>query len=248
MMNAGRTVAIGVAAYLLILVATFPVAYFVGAIEQHVGGLQLRAVSGSPWSGQAGRVILHGTDIGGVRWALRPLRLLTGNLEYRVELQDARQHGSGLLDLSFSGRLYGRDVHVQVPPAVLFERFSPIGVVAAGEVSLQLDSCELGSGLPTAVQGTVRWPGARISSPLQLQLGDLALDLASSAAGLVATVAQGGVLGLSGNIALQHDGRYTINLRLQPGADAGVETRDMLDSLLQRRPGGGYQITTAGRL
>ena len=247
-MNAWRSVAVGIAAYLLILVATFPVSYLVGAIEQRVPGLQLYEVSGSPWSGQAARVSIRGTDIGGVHWAFQPLRLLTGNLEYRVELRDARYHGNGRLGLSFAGRLHGRDIRVQFPPAVVIDQFPPAGVAAAGELSLQLDSCELGSGLPTAVQGTLRWLGASISTPLQLQLGDLGFDLASTDAGLVATVAQGGALGLSGNVTLQQGGRYVVNLGLQPGTAVDADARDMLNTLLERRPGGGYQIRTSGNL
>jgi general secretion pathway protein N len=248
MIRPWRAGAIGIAVYLLILVATFPVSYLTGAIEQRVAGLQLREVSGSPWSGHADRVIIQGTEIGGVRWALRPLRLLAGNLEYRVELRGAQQRGSGLLDLSFAGRLHGRDITARFAPTALFEHFSPVGVAAAGEISLQLDSCELGSGLPTAVQGTLRWPGARVTAPLQLQLGDLAFDLGSTDTGLVATVAQGGTLGLSGNVTLQRNGRYAVNLQLQPGTAVGVEDRQTLDSLLDRQPGGGYRIRAAGKL
>jgi len=247
-MRAWRTGAIGLAAYLLILLATFPVTRLTGAIEQRLDGVLLRGVSGSLWSGQATRVLYQGTAVGSVRWQLRPLRLLTGNVEYRVDLLDERVSGNGLLDLSFAGRVHGRDLELQLPPAELINRFSPIAVAAAGALVLQLQQFDLPGQLPTGVQGVLRWQGARLMAPLELELGDLALDLASAGDDLQATVSAGGTLGLSGNITLQAAGRYAVNLRLQPGSETGAEVRDMLDTLVPRRPGGGYQLTAAGNL
>ncbi len=248
MKNVWRTGAIGVAAYLLILLATFPVTRLTGAIEQRLEGVLLRGVSGSLWSGQATRVVYQGDPVGTVRWQLRPLRLFVGNIEYRVELLDERVSGTGLLDLSFAGRVHGRDLELQLPPAELINRFSPIGVVAGGALVLQLQHFDLPGKLPTGVQGALRWQGARLMAPMELQLGDITLDLASAGDDLQATVSAGGTLGLSGNITLQAAGRYAINLRLQPGNETGAEVRDMLDTLVPRRPGGGYQLTAAGSL
>jgi general secretion pathway protein N len=247
-MNAWRIGAIGVAVYLLILFATFPVTRITGSIEQRLDGVLLRGVSGSLWSGQAARVVYQGNDIGAVHWQFRPLRLLTGDIEYRIELLDEQGGGSGLLALSFGGRVHGRDLDLQLPPAGLINRFSPIGVVTGGSLVLQLQHFELPGKLPAAIQGTLRWQGARLSSPMELELGDLALDLASAGDDLVATVAEGGRLGLSGKISLQAGGRYAVDLQLHPSSAAGDEVRGVLDTLMRRLPDGGYQLAATGSL
>jgi general secretion pathway protein N len=243
-----RAAAIGVAAYLLILLATFPVTRLTGSLEQHLAGVQLRGISGTPWSGQADRVTVQGNDIGMVHWRIRPLRLLTGNLEYRVELPGKDVGGSALLDLSFSGRLHGRDLDLQMLPGALINRFAPIRVAAGGMLHLQLDSFELPGKSPAAAQGELRWQGAQLSAPLQLELGNIAFGVANAGDDLVATVTESGTLGLSGNATLQPGGNYAVNLALQPGPGAGAEVRDMLDSFMSRRPDGGYQIVAAGKL
>lgn len=247
-MNAWRIGAIGIAAYLLILLATFPVTRVTGRIEQRLDGLLLRGVSGSLWSGQAARVIYQGQDAGVMRWQLRPLRLFTGNIEYRIELLNERGGGSGLLDLSFGGRVHGRDLDLQLPPAGLINRFSPIAVVTGGALALQLQHFELPGTLPTGIQGTLRWQGARLSSPMELELGDLAMDLASVDDDLVATVVEGGMLGLSGNLSLQTGGSYAVDLQLHPSSASGAEVRGVLDTLMRRLPDGGYQLVTTGSL
>jgi general secretion pathway protein N len=246
--NGLRAAAIGIAVYLLILLATFPVTRLTGSLEQQLDGVLLRGVSGTLWSGQADHLSVQGNDIGPVHWRIRPLRLLTGNLEYRVELPGKDNPGSALLDLSFGGRLHGRDLDLQMPPGELINRFSPIRVVAGGTLHLQLESFALPGKSPATAQGELSWQGAQLSEPLQLELGDIAFGLANAGDNLVATVTEGGTLGLSGNVTLQPAGNYAVNLALQPGPGVGAEVRDMLDSFMSRRPGGGYQIVAAGKL
>jgi hypothetical protein len=247
--NGIRATATGIAAYLLILLMTFPVTRVTGSIEQHLEGVQLRGVSGSPWSGQARRLIIQGNDIGTVHWRIRPLRLLAGKLEYRVELPGRDTGGSAVLDLSPGGRMSGRELALHMPPAALINRFSPLRVSAGGTVQLQLESFDLPAGeSPATAQGELRWQGAELTAPLQLELGEIAFALGSTAAGLVATVTEGGTLGLSGTVTLQTGGHYSVNLALQPGPGVDAGARDMLDSLMPRRPGGGYRIVMAGEL
>jgi hypothetical protein len=247
-MNAWRIGAIGIVAYLLILLVTFPATRLTGSLEQRVDGLLLRDVSGSPWSGQAAHVLYKGADIGAMQWQFRPLRLFTGNLEYRLSLQDPRATGSALLDVSFAGRTHGRQLDLQLAPSDLINRFSPVGVVADGTLRLRLDEFELVDGMPGQVKGQLQWQGAQLRAPVELSLGDLRMDVASAAPGLVATVAEGGTLGLTGSITLQAGGNYDASLQLQPAAGLDEDTTQLLDTLLRRRPGGGYQLVARGSL
>ena len=81
MIRAGVLLAIGVGAYFLILVFTFPAVQLEGYIEERVQGVALSAVSGSVFNGEAGRVSYQGTDLGSARWEFLPLALLTGRVE-----------------------------------------------------------------------------------------------------------------------------------------------------------------------
>ena len=78
-----RLAALGVGAYLLILIATFPAARISASLEDQVADLAMNGVSGSVLSGQAVQVVYQGLDLGTVHWQFRPLLLLLGRLEYR---------------------------------------------------------------------------------------------------------------------------------------------------------------------
>ena len=61
-----RYIAIGIAIYLPILLLTFPVERLTGAIGRQVDGLTIQAVTGSLFSGQAGRLDYQGNELGPV--------------------------------------------------------------------------------------------------------------------------------------------------------------------------------------
>jgi len=239
---------IGIAVYIPILLVTFPVARLTGALEHQVDGLTIQAVTGSVFAGQAGRLRFRANELGPVRWRFSPSGLLRGRLEYRLELTHPDHLGHASVGITPGGNLVGHDLDLQLQADPLINAVSPIAVSSSGRLALQLDSFALRDNRPQNISGMLEWQAAELRSPLALQLGDIQWALQSAGDDLVARIIRGGTLGASGDITLAPDGRYTVNMQLQPGPDVDAGTRSLLGSIAQLQPGGNYLIHATGRL
>jgi len=246
--NVWRYIAFGIAAYIPILLATFPAEHLTGAIEHRVEGLSIEAVSGSIFSGHAGRLRYQAAELGPVRWRFSPAGLLRGRLEYRLELEHPDHHGHASAAITPHGDVVGHDLDLQLQPDPLLSAFSPVALASGGRLSLQLDTFAWRDNRPQDISGLLEWQAAELYSPLQLQLGDIQCALESAGDELVARVISGGRLGASGDITLAPDGGYRVNVLLEPGADVDDNTRGLLEMGTQLQPGGKYLIQTTGRL
>ncbi len=248
MKHGWRYIAIGIALYLPILLVTFPVERLTGAIGQQVDGLSIQAVTGSVFSGQAGRVHYQGTDLGPASWRFSPSGLLRGRLEYRVELQNPDHHGHASVGIAMNGAIVGRDIDLQLQPDRLISAFSPIAVSSSGQLALQLDSLVVSDNQAQDVNGTLDWQAAELHAPVQLPLGDIQCAIQTTDNTVVARITRGGTLGASGDIALMPDGRYTVQIQLQPGPEVDNNTLGLLGAVLPAQPDGKFLINTTGRL
>ena len=143
MRRAWRFIALGIAVYLLILVTTFPAVRVTGMLEERVPGLSVHAVSGSVFSGQAGRVIWQDLDLGPVHWQFRPVALLWGTIEYRAELTHPANHGQLTAGTSLTGRAYAEDVELVVLPDRILNHYSPVEIATSGELLLAFKEIDL---------------------------------------------------------------------------------------------------------
>ena len=248
MKQAGRYLAVGVAAYLLILIINFPAGYVSDTLQQRLPGLALADVSGSVFSGRAGQANYEGLDLGEIRWRIRPLSLLLLRLEYRFSLSHPDNHGHLTLGIRPGSDVYGRALDLQLQPDRLINRFSPVTLQTQGNLALLLAEFTLGEAGIRDLSGTATWQDAAVESPLVLPLGEVGVELTSRNEDLVARVTRGGTLGVSGEILLQPGNRYTVDLRLNPDNSVSEETRGLLEVGMQPHPGGGYLLKTSGRL
>jgi general secretion pathway protein N len=246
--HAWRYVAIGIAVYLLILVVTFPVDRLTNAVAHQIDGLSIQAVTGSLFSGQAGRLSYQGNDIGPVRWRFSPAGLLRGRLDYRLQLQHPDHQGHASVGMTPGGAIVGHDVELQLQPDRLLSAFSPMAVSSTGQLTLQLDSLVLRDNRAQEVSGILDWKAAALLAPLQLPLGDIQCVIENSGNDLVARIVRGGSLGASGDITLTPDGRYTIRVLLAPGPEVDADTRGLLGAMIPSRPDGKFLINTTGRI
>jgi general secretion pathway protein N len=238
----------GAAAYLLFLLMTVPADRVVRLMTHDIAGLDLQAVSGTLLSGQAQRVMIHGLSVGPLAWSLRPLALLTGRLEYRLDAQDPDFRGTGVVGIGPGGQIYLRDVHAAVQPDPLINHFSPLPVKTSGDVTLRLESLKLVDGFPGELAGRVDWSGARIVEPATLALGQVEATLQNESNGLVCRINGRGETPVSGDVALTRQGDYRLNLLLEPAAAVSADVIDALKAFGQARPGGAYLITASGHL
>lgn len=245
---AWRLLALGVATYLLILITTFPAARVTGMLEERVPGLAIQAVSGSVFSGQAGRVIWQDLDLGTVHWQFRPMALLLGSIEYLLELTHPANHGQLTAGVSLTGRVYAQDLELLLLPDRVLNHYSPIAVTTSGELLLAFEEIDLADIYSNRTTGQLAWRDAVIFEPVEMVLGQLELGVRGTAEELVGEVIEGGELGASGEVSLSRDNRYLVKLLLQPGHDVSAATLDILEDAAQMQPNGDYLIEQSGQL
>jgi general secretion pathway protein N len=243
-----RLVALGVGAYLLVLVTTFPAARVSGMLEDRVADLSLNGVSGSVFSGQAAQVVYQGLDLGPVRWRFSPLALLLGRIEYRIELAHRDNQGQLNLGKTLTGRTYIHDLDIKLLPDRLINHYSPVSVDTSGTLHLAFEIFDPGADYSGEVEGRLEWQDAVILDPVSLVLGQMQLDVVVEDGELVGRVVNGGALGASGELALTAANAYRVHVLLRPGNDISPETLDMLGLSAQRQPNGEYRIDTSGEL
>lgn len=247
MRHAWRYIALGIAVYLPVLLATFPVERLTGAVASQVEGLSFQAVTGSLFSGRVASLVYQGEEIGPLRWRFSPAGLLKARLEYRIEAENPAHTGHGLLGITPTGKLVGGAIDLQILPDPLINTFSPLAVTSTGQLHLMLDRIELSGQQVQDVSGRLEWLAAELLAPVQLPLGDIRCDIVSEPGGVVVRVREGGTLDASGDITLTHDGGYTVRLLLDPGPEAGADTRSLLEAMLPQDAGGRFPIALGGR-
>jgi len=244
-----RLVALGVGAYLLVLVTTFPAARVSGMLQDQVAELSLNRVSGSAFSGQAAQVVYQGLDLGPVHWQFRPLALLLGRLEYRIELTHPDNHGQLYAGKTLTGRTVIHDLDIELLPDRLINHYSPTRVDTSGTLRLAFETLNPGDDYSGEVNGRLVWQDAVILDPISLVLGQLELELVTDDGELVGRFVDGGELGASGEMALSAAYAYRINLLLRPVNDVSPDTQELLEkNSAQRQPNGDYRIDTSGQL
>ena len=243
-----RLVALGVGAYLLVLVTTFPAERIGTMLQDQVADLSLHGVSGSAFSGQAVQVVYQGLDLGSVQWRFRPLALLLGHLEYRLELMHPDNHGQLHAGKTLTGRTYIHDMDIQLLPDRLINHYSPVSVDTSGTLRLVFETFNPGADYSGVVEGRIEWQDAAILAPMSLVLGQLQLDVVTDNGELVGHFSNGGDLGVSGDLALSPVYVYRVNLLLRPGNNVSRDTLNMLEQSARRQPDGDFRIDKSGQL
>jgi len=245
--RAGFYIAIGVGAYFLILVFTWPAVLVESYIEKQVPGLSLSAVSGSVFHGQAGRVGYQGTDLGPAHWQLLPLLLLTGRVEYHVEFSAPAGPGQANAGVTFAGNIYGHDIDLNFSPERIIYRYSPVAVNSSGVINLLVENFKLDNGFPREFTGKAVWKGAAILAPGAMVFGDTVLDLKKAGEELVGSIENAGDFRVSGEVAIDPGGHYRVDLLLAPEADADRQTLLLLENTTTVQPGGKYLLHSSGQ-
>jgi general secretion pathway protein N len=242
-----RLIALGVGAYLLILVTTFPAARVSGMLLDQDADLSLNRVSGSVFSGQAAQLVYQGLDLGEVRWQFRPLALLLGRIEYRVKLMSPANRGELSIGKTLTGRTHVHNVDIELLPGRLVNHYSPTPVDTSGTVRLVFETFNPGADYSGEVNGRLEWQDAVILEPTNLVLGQLALDVVTDEGELVGSITNGGDLGASGELSLSPVYAWRVKLLLHPGNNISVDTLDMLEQYAQRQANGDYRIDMSGQ-
>lgn len=145
-------IAVGLAAALVIAVATLPASLFGSRLSRM--GVDAASLSGSVWAGTARGLSWQSTPVGDLRWSITPWSLLLGRVSGDLDL--ARLDGSARarFSVTFTREIRLTDVQADLPVALLSAL--PLGVPRGwqGRLSGQIEELVVREGWPAALRGT----------------------------------------------------------------------------------------------
>ncbi len=225
MAKIGPWLALGIGAYLVFALASFPAAAAYRWFAPD--GVRLAGVQGTLWSGRAAGGSVAGLGVRDVHWRLRPLSLLLGRVAAAVDCRLADGFVSTDVTASRRRLQFGglkASTSLQTLAAVLPTR----GM--RGLANLTLSSLSLENGWPIAIAGDLKLAQLQVAPLVPsggaaqlLPLGDYAIDLGTGSHGEVAANFKdtgGGPLEVSGTLLLDAMRMYTLDAFVKPRADA----------------------------
>jgi general secretion pathway protein N len=231
-----RGVLTGVVAYLLFLVMTAPAAKILSFVQPQ--GIRFAGVDGTLWSGSAALASVSPVQLTDARWSFRPFALFIGQLAFVIEGQLYGQSVEAYAGSSFLGNPYVSDVRGRVAASDLLNLLGLGQLQLAGMLEFDIADVEWPeSGYP-ALDGTVTWSPARVTAPVELELGKAQLETRIEdgvTRGKLETV--GGALLLQADVEMNSSGAYRLDANLQQKGDVPQEVTKFLSTFAEYKNG-----------
>lgn len=244
---------LGLLAYLISLVATFPAALAHRWAEPLLKGVpvQLEGIEGDIWTGRVNSLHVQRRPLGALSWSLSPVALLLGTLELDWALAMGEGSVQGEARLNRDGELLLNNVKGRVPVQQITRIYPVPMVVVDGLVSVRLDELGMNGQQLTHAQGQLGWHQAEIVAPQGHSLGDLILSLeARKGEGGIRGLFkdQGGPLQAEGEVVLEPNGRYHLNGKVGAREGSASSLGQSLKMLGRPDASGLHQLKFTGKL
>ena len=223
---------LGIAAFLVFLLANLPAEYVAPWVARHAPGLQLGGISGSLFSGRAESVRFGAEDLGAVDWSFDWLAPFTATLGYRVHVHDADRDLSARLDTGLGG-LRVRDLKGRISIASL-DRWLPLpSKSVSGNLILDLSLLRLKDDRLQSAAGQVELDDGAMTWPSPYTLGSFRMSLQPGNDGGTAAEIHdlASPLHLDAKLTLGADGHYRLAGTLAARDSSDASTRKLLAQL-----------------
>ncbi len=226
----------------IFLVAGLPARFLTQYLPADVP-VQLVAVDGTLWRGQAAELRWRGQPLGAVQWRVHALPLLLGRLQARLTLRGEALEARGLVTLHRDGVLVLRDALADADVAALPLEALQLLVRPAGHLQAAVRELTLRERHPWSADADLLWQPARLTSPVDFDLGGVQLTVHGRRGTLDGKLgSRGGPLDARGTLQLRPDGRLAVDVRLAPRPEAPDDLRDLLAMLGRPGPDGAVRL------
>jgi hypothetical protein len=245
-------IGLGIGSYLLFLVLNFPAQHAIGwALPEGSGSpVKLIAPSGTIWSGEAEKVIYQQLPLGKVKWSFKPSNLLLGRMSYDFELADTGQKVTGVALTGVTGgyrveQIEGLLLASWIPQLVGQRQLDLAGKLDLSDLSISFDDGKL-----TSSEGRVRWLDASVTSPLNLQVGDLEAELSTDDTGAIIAKIKDlkGPTGVKAEVSLKNDGNFQLDGSVKPSSKTDPGLSAALSAISKPKSDGSFQLKYSGKI
>lgn len=214
-------VVLGVGAFLLFALATFPASIVLSRLDSL--GVATGGVSGSVWNGRAQVLQVRGVNVGSVEWKLHLLPLLTAHAQADVKVTRTDGFANARISIGPTGALDIKALTASLPLSVLPPNVIPGGWT--GTLNAKFTQLTLQQGWPTKVDGLLDVVDVVGPAQKPAKLGDfrMSFDPAETNAELLQgklSDAGQGPLQITGTLRLKPDRSYELDTLLATRPDA----------------------------
>lgn len=246
-------IALGIAAVLLLAIATLPASLFASQLAR--AGLQATGLWGSVWNGRAQGLMWHSVPLGDLQWSVSPWSPLLGRVAGEIALSPPDGSLRAAYSVSLGGTLRLEGVEADLPVEMLANL--PIGMPRnwRGRLSGRFEEIELSGGWPTALRGTFDMDRLIAPPPRNTSIGSYQVvipDPAEPEAGTDALTAQvtdkEGPFSFEGRFTLGADRSFLLEGTLAPRGATPPELRRSLELLGPADANGRRPVSVSGTL
>lgn len=155
-----------------IVVASFPARLAVRLAMPDNSPVQLEDVSGSIWTGRAGRILYQGADQGALSWRVHPRALLQRQIDVTVGLEGSQLDGVARL-VRQGEQIHVSDARFTLPATRLEPLLDIPALHLTGQVRVELDELRLQNRVPMALKGNAVWNDAGVTGADAATFGTL---------------------------------------------------------------------------
>jgi hypothetical protein len=227
---------LGLLAFLLSLALLAPATLVLDLLGERLPGFSARVAEGTATDGSVQGLRWRGAHFERLSWDWRPLALLVGWLEFKLDADDPEAKLTGSAAVGWDGRWRFRDLAGRLPIAQLGALAGQSGLPLQGVVEFSLRDLNLNSvGRPQSAHGAVRLLNLRATLGQPVNLGDFMVQLTEAdREGIQGSIRDNdGPLALEGTFNLLPDGRYRFSGHAavrDPGNRALLQGMNLLGS------------------
>lgn len=239
---------LGVAAFIVFLIASFPADLALRWFAPSMPGVNTGFVEGTIWNGVARNAGYRQMVAEEIRWDLHPLSLFAGSVSADVAVKLPR----GNIKASLHQDLGGDTVIENLQGSLPLAQAAALGImprnIAEGEILLNIERLELVNGKPVAANGRIGLANLESALLRGVSLGSYQADIATQEESITATFTDvDAPIRVQGSFTLQ-SGQYSVDAKMLPAEGASPQIANGLKLLGQPDASGRYSFRTSGRL
>ncbi len=240
-----------VVSYIVFLLFTAPAAPVLNMLLEQGPQFRIQGISGTLWNGRAQSITIKSSHtLTNLNWSFTFWRLLTGELAINFDTKYKNQPVSGSVGIGLGNTVNLRDIRAKLDArSVGTMAGMPLGELS-GIISVDLDNAYWDQETVPTANGTINWDKAAVTVAEKAELGNVSIILSESDNNpLIAKISnKGGHLKLNGQVVVNEDGKYSLELKLLPVTDASNNLKSSLAMFAKKQSDGNYVIKNSGNL
>lgn len=246
-----RYLAIGLIAYLIFVIITFPADRAYALVKNKFPELTLYNVHGTLWSGYADMAVVKGKQFRALHWKVKPWTVVLGHLDVDWTFDNGSAKGRGTIGFTPAGTLQLSNVDVNMPMQELQPLLAKLPVPISGQLKVELSRAVTATQpwRPVTAEGKLSLRDASIMVARDVPLGNFQMLVDTDENGVRGVLKDmGGPLQADGILVLKNDNTYQFSGSLAVRDTTRTELVQGLSMLGRPGPNGKVAINYRGTL